>query len=80
VERLKSARKITVGTKQTEKAVEKNQARVVYVARDAEERVSAALLKMCADKGIEVVYVNSMSDLGAICGIKVKAASAAVIE
>jgi large subunit ribosomal protein L7A len=80
VERLKNARKKTVGTKQTEKAVEKGQARVVYLAKDAEERISAPLLRMCSEKGIEIVTVESMSELGTTCGIKVGAASAAVIE
>jgi large subunit ribosomal protein L7A len=80
VERLKNARKKTVGTKQTEKAIEKGLAQVVYLAQDAEEWISAPLLRLCAEGGIEVVMVESMGELGAMCGIKVKAASAAVIE
>ncbi|MBC7335149.1 MAG: ribosomal L7Ae/L30e/S12e/Gadd45 family protein, partial [Clostridia bacterium] len=40
-ERLKRARTRTVGTKQTTKAVQRDQAKVVYVACDAEERVIA---------------------------------------
>ncbi len=80
MERLVSARKKTVGTKQTQKAVEKGQARVVYVAKDAEERILSPLLRLCAEKGVEVVMVDSMCELGKRCGIKVGAASAAIIE
>ncbi|MDH7578950.1 MAG: ribosomal L7Ae/L30e/S12e/Gadd45 family protein [Bacillota bacterium] len=80
MERLKSARKKTVGTKQTQKAVEKGQARVVYVAKDAEARVASPLLQLCAEKNVEVVMFDSMEELGKACGIKVGAASAAVIE
>ncbi|MGB9791426.1 MAG: ribosomal L7Ae/L30e/S12e/Gadd45 family protein [Thermacetogeniaceae bacterium] len=80
MERLDTAKKKTVGTKQTMRAVERGQARVVYVANDAEERVVGPLLKLCEEKGIEVVRVDSMSELGRRCGIKVGAASAAIIE
>ncbi len=80
MERLAAAKKKTVGTKQTQRAVEKGQARVVYVAKDAEERISSPLLRLCAEKGVEVVMVDSMIELGKQCGIKVGAASAAIIE
>jgi len=80
VERLATAKKKTVGTKQTQKAVEKGQTRVVYVAKDAEERILSPLLRLCKEKGVEVVMVDSMNELGRHCGIKVGAASAAIIE
>jgi large subunit ribosomal protein L7A len=80
MQRLMQARRKTVGTKQTQKAVEKGQALVVYVARDAEEKVTAPLIGLCEAKDIEVVFVDKMQELGEACGIKVGAASAAVIE
>lgn len=80
MQRLVQARKKTVGTKQTQKAVEKGQILVVYIARDAEEKVTAPLVGLCKEKGIEVVFVDKMQELGEACGIKVGAASAAVIE
>lgn len=79
MERLTTARKKTVGTKQTQKAIEKDQAIAVYIARDTEERISAPLMRMCAEKEIEVVMVDTMDELGRLCGIKVGAATAAVI-
>lgn len=77
MERLRSARVKVVGTKQTQKAIEKEQALVVYVARDAEERVVAPIVRLCEDRKLELVLVESMSELGQACGIKVGAATAA---
>ncbi|WP_227764101.1 ribosomal L7Ae/L30e/S12e/Gadd45 family protein [Zhaonella formicivorans] len=79
-ERLKKAAKKTIGTKQTTKAVQKGTALVVYVAKDAEPRVVNPLLRLCAEKGIEVVTVDSMLELGKACGIEVGSASAAIVS
>lgn len=79
-DRLTGAKAKTVGTKQTLKALQKGEARVVYVARDAEEHVVRDLLKLCREKNVEVVYAESMAKLGQACGIQVGAASAAVLE
>jgi large subunit ribosomal protein L7A len=78
MERLKNASNKVVGTKQTQKAVEKGQVQVVYVARDAEERVVAPIIKLCEEKGLELVLVDTMAELGRACCIKVGAAAAAL--
>lgn len=78
--RLDNARKKTVGTRQTLKAVEKGIAKVVYVANDAEKHVVKPLLQLCSEHNVEVVYLETMEDLGKSCGIEVKAASAAIVE
>lgn len=80
VTQLQTARKKTIGTKQTLKAVEKGQAQKVFVAADAEEHVLAPLLSLCTEKGIPVVRVESMRVLGKACGIEVGSASAAILE
>lgn len=80
LERLKIARKKSIGTKQTVKAIEKGTAREVFVARDAEEHVTRDVLKAARDKGLEVIQVESMVALGKACGIDVGAAAAAVLE
>jgi large subunit ribosomal protein L7A len=76
-DRLKSAKKKFVGTKQTLKAVENGKAKVVYYAKDAEDHVLRPLLKACKEKAIEVVTVDTMQQLGKICGIEIGAAAAA---
>ncbi len=80
MERLKNTRIKVVGTKQTQKAIEKDQAMVVYVASDAEERVVSPIIRLCEEKNLELVLVDSMSELGKACGIKVGAATAATIK
>lgn len=80
MERLRSSRKKTVGTKQTLKAVEKGTAQVVYAASDAEPQVIRGLLQACEIKGIPVIMVETMAELGRACGIDVGSASAAVLD
>ncbi|NLW07515.1 MAG: 50S ribosomal protein L7Ae-like protein [Clostridia bacterium] len=78
--RLLAAKKRAVGTKQTTKAVSKGLARVVYIARDAETRVTGPLVELCRQQGVEIIEVNSMKELGKACGIEVGSASAAILE
>ncbi len=80
MQRLLSTARKTVGLKQTQKAVDKDQAQVVFIAKDAEKRIIMPLLNSCQEKGIEVIYVDSMRELGEACGIKVGAASASILK
>jgi large subunit ribosomal protein L7A len=77
---LQLAKKKTIGTKQTMKAVEKGQAKHVFVAADAEEHVLLPLVRLCREKGIPVLEIESMRELGKACGIEVGSASAAILE
>lgn len=80
LERLKAARKKSIGTKQTVKAIEKGHARVVFAAQDAEEHVLRGVMDAAKEKGLEVQLVESMAVLGKACGIEVGAAAAAILE
>ncbi len=80
LERLKAARKKSIGSKQTAKAIEKGTAKAVYVARDAEEHVVRDVLRVAQAQGVELTYVESMVLLGKACGIEVGAATAAIID
>jgi len=79
-ERLINARKKAVGSKETLKAVERGQAKVVFVAKNAEQRVVEPVIRACQARGTPVEEVSSMRELGRACGISVNCASAAVIE
>ena len=73
------AKRLAVGVKQTLKAVQAGTARVVYIASDAEERVRPLLAEL--EKGDwETVKVESMKQLGRMCGIDVGASAAAILE
>ncbi len=79
LERLRQARQISIGTKQTTKAVKENRALEVFVADDADEHVTGPLKRLCEENNIPVVRVTTMAELGRACGIEVGSAAAAVI-
>ena len=80
LERLRAAPQRSIGKNQTTKAIDRGQARVLYVARDADHRVTDPVLKAARDRGLEVVEVESMVALGRACGIAVGAAVAAILD
>lgn len=77
--RLKTQRKV-VGAKQTSKVLENNQAEVVYVAKDADERVVRRVLELAKEQGVPIVMVETMKQLGEACNVEVKTATAVVIK
>ncbi len=79
LEELKKAGKVIAGMRQTIKAIENNTARAVYIARDAEEKVTSPAVQSCTEKGIPLHYVDTMEELGKACNIKVGAAMAAIL-
>ncbi|WP_124726392.1 50S ribosomal protein L7ae-like protein [Staphylospora marina] len=79
-EKVKMAKSLTIGTKQTRKAIEQGKAIEVFVADDADPHVLQPILAMCRERGITVTHVDSMRELGKACGIEVGAATAAVLE
>lgn len=78
-ERLKLENRL-VGAKEVRRALESSEAQVVYIAKDAEERVVLDIKNKCANKEIPIVYVESMAKLGRICGININAAVAAIVK
>ena len=79
IEELRKARRRTVGTRQTLRAVERGEAVAVFVALDAEPHVVRQLVAQCQQKAIGVYPVETMRTLGQICGVQVGAASAAIL-
>jgi large subunit ribosomal protein L7A len=80
LDRIRLAKKRTIGTNQTTKALQQSTAKQVFIARDAESRVTTPVLSLARDKGVPVEWVDSMKQLGKACGIEVGAAMAAIIE
>ncbi len=68
-----------VGAKQVRRAVENGTARRVFLAADADPRITEPLLQLCAGKGVETETVPNMRELGKACGISVSAAVAAIL-
>ncbi len=69
-----------VGTKQTLKAIQAGQAEVVYLAGDADEHVTGPIRKECIHRGIKIVEMETMAELGKACSIEVGAAVASVMK
>lgn len=76
---LKNVPKV-IGAKQTAKALQKEQVKVLYVAKDAETKVINPLEKEAKARGVQLVRVPSMKDLGRAFGIEVGAATAAILK
>jgi large subunit ribosomal protein L7A len=77
-EKVERAKELTIGVKQTMKAVENGQVETVYIADDADPRLTQKVELLCKEKGVPVVHVDSMRRLGKACGIEVGAAAAAI--
>jgi large subunit ribosomal protein L7A len=67
------------GTKQTTKMVEQRKASVVYVARDADPRITSKIVQLCEKHGVAITWIETMSLLGETCGIEIGAAMAALV-
>lgn len=70
--------KLVVGVKQTTKILGNNQAYVVLVARDAEQHVVRRVIQLATEKGVDIVFVDTMKELGKACNIDVGAATAVI--
>lgn len=79
IEGLKGKNK-TVGIKQTAKAIAAGNAKVVFIASDADTKVTENIITQCKLKSIEIVYVESMKQLGKACGIEIGASAAALLK
>lgn len=79
LEMLKNSNK-AVGIKQTMKAVENGNAALVFIASDADERITGNLKELCVANGIQIVYADTMKQLGKAVGIDVGASAACILR
>lgn len=78
MQNLKDSKKV-IGIKQVTKAVEKGTATRVWIAQDAETRLTDPLKMLCQDKKVSVETAPTMTELGKACGIEVGAAAVALL-
>lgn len=69
-----------VGVKQTIKAIKAETVKTVYIAKDADDKFIQPVKLLVEEGSLELVYVDSMKELGKLCGIDVGAATAAVLK
>lgn len=79
ITKLKSDNKV-VGAKQVKRALNTLDVELVYIAKDAEKKVTEEIIEFCNEKQIQIVLIESMRILGDACGININAAVAALIR
>lgn len=77
---VKNGSPVVVGVKQSQKAIARDQAAGVMIARDADEHVTGPVKDLCEAKSVPVETVETMAELGKTCGIHVGASVAAVLK
>lgn len=68
------------GVKQAKRAVEGGNAQWVFLAEDADPRVTEPMEALCTQHQVPVEKVRSMKVLGDACGIAVGSAVAALLK
>ena len=68
------------GAKQVKRALEAGRALRVFLAQDADPRITEPIEALCGEKGVETVRECSMEALGRACGISVGAAVATLVR
>ncbi len=75
-----SVKEKVVGLKQTRRAVTQGAARCVYLASDADPRLTQPLRDLCAQHGVPCDVSLTLQQLGRACGIAVPAAAVALLR
>ena len=79
MERLSGSEK-TVGLKQVRRAVTEGHAAVVFLACDADPRLTEPLDDLCREHKVEAVWDYTMAQLGKACRITVGASVVVVLQ
>lgn len=69
-----------IGLKQTMKHIKNGQGKCLYVAKNANGKLTSPIVDLAKTNLIEVTYVDTMKELGSLCGIEVGAAVALVLR
>ena len=68
-----------VGAKQSKRALTDGRAKRLFLAADADPRVTEPLAQLAGERDVPVEAVPSMRELGSVCGISVGAAVAVLV-
>ena len=72
--------KKVIGVKQTTKAIKNGEGKVIYIAKNADTNIIESMDKLSKEHSIDIIYVETMKELGRLCGIDVGAAAALVLK
>lgn len=79
-DKVKQANQISVGVKQTKKALGQGQLQEVVIAKDAESKITTPIVRLCDQHGVPVSYVESMKQLGMASNIEVGASTVGIFK
>ena len=71
---------LKTGFKEVLKSVEKNLSQKVFIAEDVSSSMKDKLTNAAEVAGCDVLYIETMKDLGAMCGIDVGASCACILK
>jgi len=69
-----------VGVKQTLKALKNSRGKVLYIAKDADGSITEPVLKLAEVSSLQIIFVDTMKELGNLCAIDVACATALLLE
>ncbi len=72
--------KLMVGLKQSVKAMSSGLAKSIYIAKNTDPVIVSDLEKTATENDVGVIYVDTMKELGTMCGINVGASCAVTIR
>ena len=72
--------KKVIGIKQASKAIRNGKGTVLYVAKDAERKLINPLLELAFKNEIKVIEIDTMRNLGKMCGIDVQSSATLILE
>lgn len=78
VERLEGPK--VIGLKQTLKHVKNGEGKVLYLAKDADVKLIQPIKDIVSNKSLKIFYVDTMKELGKLCGIDVGASVVLVLS
>lgn len=69
-----------IGIKQSLKSIKSDRGKCLYVAKDADVKLTTPVIKLANEKSLQINYIETMKELGVLCGIEVGAAVALVTK
>ena len=72
--------KKVIGIKQSTKLIKNGEGKVLYVAKDANDKLISPIIQLAKEKNIEIVEVSTMKELGKIGGIDVNSSAILTLE
>lgn len=72
--------KKVIGIKQTVKAITNGEGITLYIAINADSKLIKPVINLAKEHSLKIEYVDTMKELGKLCGIDVGAAVALILQ